>query len=163
MSVERREPGSNILHLRECALAIMFKAKADTSAMQRPEPRPSVWVRAYASLPLKRPQVLGSAATLMCNTKVDLDLWAMPLWPGKPLHESYLIAAAGRGADWPKLRGDVHAFSDSDSNSDFLVTRALFAEMASGLRAFSQGRSSLTAIPRQRRSMHSRSTSGMAG
>ncbi|MHB1103717.1 MAG: substrate-binding domain-containing protein [Devosia sp.] len=59
----------------------------------------------------------------------ELDLVATPVWQGKPLYQSYLIAAADRDADrWQDLRGDVHAFSDPDSNSGFLVTRALLAE-----------------------------------
>lgn len=61
--------------------------------------------------------------------KSDLDLVATPVWKGKPLYQSYLIARAGRQAkDWKSLRGDVHAFSDPDSNSGYLVTRALLAE-----------------------------------
>jgi phosphonate transport system substrate-binding protein len=61
--------------------------------------------------------------------KADLDLVATPVWHGKPLYQSYLIAAAGRTIDdWHGLAGDVHAFSDPDSNSGFLVTRALLAE-----------------------------------
>ncbi len=61
--------------------------------------------------------------------KAELDLVATPVWRGKPLYQSYLIAAAGRAAtDWQQLEGDVHAFSDPDSNSGFLVTRALLAE-----------------------------------
>ena len=59
----------------------------------------------------------------------DLDLVATPVWKGRPLYQSYLIASARRDAkDWRDLRGDVHAFSDPDSNSGFLVTRALLAE-----------------------------------
>jgi len=65
--------------------------------------------------------------------KSDLDLVATPSWHGKPLYQSYLIAAADRSAArWEDLRGDIHAFSDPDSNSGFLVTRALLAE--NGLR-----------------------------
>lgn len=61
--------------------------------------------------------------------KADLDLVATPSWHGKPLYQSYLIAAAGREAtDWQALKGDIHAFSDPDSNSGSLVTRALLAE-----------------------------------
>ena len=59
----------------------------------------------------------------------DLDLVATPVWKGQPLYQSYLIASARRDTkDWRGLRGDVHAFSDPDSNSGFLVTRALLAE-----------------------------------
>lgn len=61
--------------------------------------------------------------------KGELDLVATPVWHGKPLYQSYLIAAADRKVDdWHGLAGDVHAFSDPDSNSGFLVTRALLAE-----------------------------------
>lgn len=61
--------------------------------------------------------------------KTDLDLVATPSWHGKPLYQSYLIAASGRSVDgWAGLKGDIHAFSDPDSDSGFLVTRALLAE-----------------------------------
>jgi phosphonate transport system substrate-binding protein len=61
--------------------------------------------------------------------KADLDLTATPSWHGKPLYQSYLIAAAGRAVDgWSGLRDDIHAFSDPDSNSGFPVTRAMLAE-----------------------------------
>jgi phosphonate transport system substrate-binding protein len=61
--------------------------------------------------------------------KSELDLVATPSWHGKPLYQSYLIAAAGRPTGrWQELKGDIHAFSDPDSNSGFLVTRALLAE-----------------------------------
>lgn len=59
----------------------------------------------------------------------DLDLVAVPVWRGKSLYQSYLIVASDRAADdWQALRGDVHAFSDPDSNSGYLVTAALLAE-----------------------------------
>lgn len=61
--------------------------------------------------------------------KAELDLVATPSWHGKPLYQSYLIAAADRPTErWEELKGDIHAFSDPDSNSGFLVTRALLAE-----------------------------------
>lgn len=61
--------------------------------------------------------------------RADLDLVATPSWQGKPLYQSYLIAAADREVDdWRWLEDDIHAFSDPDSNSGFLVTRALLAE-----------------------------------
>ncbi len=61
--------------------------------------------------------------------KNELDLVATPIWQGKPLYQSYLIAKNDREiADWKGLKGDIHAFSDPDSNSGFLVTRALLAE-----------------------------------
>ena len=61
--------------------------------------------------------------------RAELDLVAAPSWHGRPVYQSYLIAAADRQADdWRALKGDIHAFSDPDSNSGFLVTRALLAE-----------------------------------
>lgn len=61
--------------------------------------------------------------------RTELDLVATPSWHGKPLYQSYLIAAADRPTErWEDLKGDIHAFSDPDSNSGFLVTRALLAE-----------------------------------
>ena len=61
--------------------------------------------------------------------RADLELVATPSWLGKPLYQSYLIVAADRDVeDWRALEGDIHAFSDPDSNSGFLVTRALLAE-----------------------------------
>jgi phosphonate transport system substrate-binding protein len=60
----------------------------------------------------------------------QLALVAVPVWQGKPLYSSYLIAASGRDADSiAALEGDVHAFSDPDSNSGYLVTRAALAEI----------------------------------
>lgn len=59
-----------------------------------------------------------------------LALVAVPVWRGRPLYRSYLIAAAGRGArSITDLSGDVHAFSDPDSNSGFLVTAADLAAL----------------------------------
>ncbi len=59
----------------------------------------------------------------------QLSLVAVPVWRGKTLYQSYLIAPNGRAViDVEDLRGDVHAFSDPNSNSGYLVTRALLAE-----------------------------------
>lgn len=59
----------------------------------------------------------------------ELQLVAVPLWHHKPLYQSYLIVDRDRKADGiVDLRGDIHAFSDPDSNSGFLVTRAALAE-----------------------------------
>ena len=60
----------------------------------------------------------------------QLSLMAVPVWRGQPLYRSYLIA----GADDPArsivdMRGYVHAFSDPDSNSGYLVTRHLLTTM----------------------------------
>ena len=62
--------------------------------------------------------------------RTELDLLAVPIWQGKPLYQSYLIAgtdnvASGLG----DLRGGIHAFSDPDSNSGYLVTAAGLANM----------------------------------
>ena len=68
--------------------------------------------------------------------KADLDLVATPSWHGKPFYQSDLITASGRCVDdWTGLKGDIHAFSNPDSNSGFLVTRALLAHH---VRPFSQ-------------------------
>jgi phosphonate transport system substrate-binding protein len=58
----------------------------------------------------------------------ELELVATPSWRGAPLYRSYLITSTGRNVGWEALRGDIHAFSDPDSNSGFLVTAALLAE-----------------------------------
>jgi phosphonate transport system substrate-binding protein len=61
----------------------------------------------------------------------ELQLVAVPLWHQKPLYQSYLIVDRDRKAnDLADLKGDIHAFSDPDSNSGFLVTRAALAERA---------------------------------
>lgn len=58
-----------------------------------------------------------------------LSLIALPVWRSRPLYQSYLIVDAGRqGEDWQVIEGDIHAFSDPDSNSGYLVTAALLAE-----------------------------------
>jgi phosphonate transport system substrate-binding protein len=61
--------------------------------------------------------------------RAQLDLVAVPVWRGRPLYQSYLIARKGRGAtSLGELQGDVHAFSDPNSNSGYLVTTAMLAE-----------------------------------
>lgn len=61
--------------------------------------------------------------------RAELQLVAVPLWHHKPLYQSYLIVDRDRkGTGILDLRGDIHAFSDPDSNSGFLVTRAALAE-----------------------------------
>jgi phosphonate transport system substrate-binding protein len=62
-----------------------------------------------------------------------LDLLATPVWRGRPLYQSYIIVGQKRkSASLEELRGSVHAFSDPNSNSGYLVTAALLAEQ--GLR-----------------------------
>jgi len=62
--------------------------------------------------------------------RATLALLGVPVWRGRPLYRSYLIVRedddAGGLAD---LRGDVHAFSDPDSNSGYLVTASDLARM----------------------------------
>lgn len=54
-----------------------------------------------------------------------MHLVAVPIWNGRPTYQSYLIADARRPATSLKeLHGDIHAFSDPDSNSGYLVTTA---------------------------------------
>ncbi|ODT19586.1 MAG: phosphonate ABC transporter substrate-binding protein [Kaistia sp. SCN 65-12] len=60
--------------------------------------------------------------------KDQLELVAVPIWRGKPLYQSYLICAGDRVAgSVADLAGDIHAFSDPDSNSGYLVTAAELA------------------------------------
>jgi phosphonate transport system substrate-binding protein len=57
-----------------------------------------------------------------------LALVVVPLYHHQPLYQSYLIVPHDREVvDWQSLRGDIHAFSDPDSNSGHLVTWALLA------------------------------------
>jgi phosphonate transport system substrate-binding protein len=57
-----------------------------------------------------------------------LALVAVPTWRGQSRYQAYLIAARNRRAEGIEdLRLDTHAFSDPDSNSGFLVTRAPLA------------------------------------
>lgn len=61
----------------------------------------------------------------------QLALVAVPVWKGRPLYQSYLIVRSDLEAEsLAELAGTVHAFSDPDSNSGFLVTSAALAEMA---------------------------------
>lgn len=66
-----------------------------------------------------------------------LALVAVPVWRGRPVYQSYLIARAGRGAaTLGDLAGDIHAFSDPDSNSGYLVTRAALDAIGAAPEAF---------------------------
>lgn len=59
-----------------------------------------------------------------------LSLVAVPLYNGRPQYQSYIITTEGSSASsFHDLRGSVHAFSDPDSNSGFLVTRALLTRL----------------------------------
>lgn len=60
----------------------------------------------------------------------QLSVIGVPLYNGDPLYQSYLIAnQASSGDGLSDFRGHIHAFSDPDSNSGYLVTRALLADM----------------------------------
>lgn len=62
--------------------------------------------------------------------KAQLELVAVPVWRGKPLYRSYLITGQDRPAeDIGDLAGDIHAFSDPDSNSGYLVTASYLAAL----------------------------------
>ncbi|MGF1659434.1 MAG: PhnD/SsuA/transferrin family substrate-binding protein [Rubrimonas sp.] len=66
-----------------------------------------------------------------------LALIGAPVWRGRPLYRSYLIAAAGDPAKGlADLAGGSHAFSDPDSNSGWLVTASDLARMGARPDAF---------------------------
>jgi phosphonate transport system substrate-binding protein len=58
----------------------------------------------------------------------QLALLAVPLYRHEPLYQTYVIVSGGSKAQsFDEIRGTVHAFSDPDSTSGFLVTRNLLA------------------------------------
>lgn len=64
----------------------------------------------------------------------QLSLVGVPVWRGRPLYQSYIITAKDREVSTlDDLKGDIHAFSDPNSNSGFLVTSSRLA--ARGLRS----------------------------
>ena len=57
-----------------------------------------------------------------------LALLAVPLYRKEPLYQTYVIVSeASKAQTFDEIRGTVHAFSDPDSTSGFLVTRYLLA------------------------------------
>lgn len=67
----------------------------------------------------------------------QLSLLAIPIYNGRPEYQSYLIAGAQNPASSiHDLRGHIHAFSDPNSNSGFLVTRAELAKLRETPEAF---------------------------
>lgn len=59
-----------------------------------------------------------------------LDLLGVPVWRGQPFYRSYLIVEKDdAAASLEDLRGGIHAFSDPDSNSGYLVTASDLARM----------------------------------
>ncbi|WP_225769588.1 PhnD/SsuA/transferrin family substrate-binding protein [Inquilinus sp. Marseille-Q2685] len=66
-----------------------------------------------------------------------LQLIAVPIYRGEPLYQSYMIVAADNPAQSLEgLRDQIHAFSDPDSNSGFLVTRWLLHQIHESPRSF---------------------------
>jgi phosphonate transport system substrate-binding protein len=58
----------------------------------------------------------------------QLSLLAVPLYRHEPLYQTYVIVnEAIKASTFDDIRGTVHAFSDPDSTSGFLVTRYLLA------------------------------------
>lgn len=54
-----------------------------------------------------------------------LEALAIPVWQGQPRYQAYIIAGDDRSVQSiDDLRGDIHAYSDPDSNSGHLVTVA---------------------------------------
>lgn len=69
--------------------------------------------------------------------RAQLDVLAVPVWRGQPLYSAYVIVGATRAAgSFDDLAGDIHAFSDPDSNSGYLVTRGLLAQKGTSPEAF---------------------------
>jgi hypothetical protein len=69
--------------------------------------------------------------------RTQLDLLAVPVWRGQPLYSAYVIVEASRAAEgFDDLAGDIHALSDPDSNSGYLVTRGLLADKGTSPEAF---------------------------
>ncbi|MDF0602901.1 PhnD/SsuA/transferrin family substrate-binding protein [Psychromarinibacter sp. C21-152] len=59
-----------------------------------------------------------------------LALLGVPVWRGRPQYQSYLIVRAEDQAKaLADLRGGIHAFSDPNSNSGYLVTASDLARM----------------------------------
>jgi phosphonate transport system substrate-binding protein len=57
-----------------------------------------------------------------------LALLAVPLYQHQPFHQSYVIVnEASKARAFDDIRGSVHAFSDPDSTSGYLITRWLLA------------------------------------
>jgi phosphonate transport system substrate-binding protein len=58
----------------------------------------------------------------------QLSLLAVPLYRHEPLYQTYVIVnEASKAKEFDEIRGTVHAFSDPDSTSGYLVTRWLLA------------------------------------
>jgi len=66
-----------------------------------------------------------------------LEALAIPIWRGRPRYQAYIIVAEDRDAETlVDLKGDIHAYSDPDSNSGHLVTVAKLLELNERPEAF---------------------------
>jgi phosphonate transport system substrate-binding protein len=58
----------------------------------------------------------------------QLSLLATPLYRNEPLYQTYIIAGGtSQAKSFDDIKGTIHAFSDPDSTSGYLVTRYLLA------------------------------------
>ncbi len=58
----------------------------------------------------------------------QLSLLAVPLYHHQPLYQTYIIVnRESKAQSFDEIRGTVHAFSDPDSTSGYLVTRYMLA------------------------------------
>jgi phosphonate transport system substrate-binding protein len=74
-----------------------------------------------------------------------LSLVVVPLYHKQPLYQAYLIVPRDRSiADWRDLRGDIHAFSDPDSNSGTWSPGRCWPRRGRLHQAFSERRSTRT-------------------
>lgn len=59
----------------------------------------------------------------------QLTLLAVPVYHGKPLYQTYVIVNVdSKAQSFDDIAGTVHAFSDPDSTSGYLITRWLLAK-----------------------------------
>lgn len=66
-----------------------------------------------------------------------LEALAIPVWRGQPRYQAYIIIAEDRDAETlSDLKGDIHAYSDPDSNSGHLVTVAELLKLKERPEAF---------------------------
>lgn len=65
------------------------------------------------------------------RNREKLALVSVPIWNAQPRYQAYVITAKERkkATLFTDLKGDIHAFSDPDSNSGYLVTRALLTDL----------------------------------
>jgi phosphate/phosphite/phosphonate ABC transporter binding protein len=69
--------------------------------------------------------------------RAQLEILAVPLYRGAPQYRSYLITGTKEDIQAPaELRGGIHAFSDPESNSGHLVTRAWLADQGESPASF---------------------------